>query len=91
MFCYSEKCNGKHKECELVKNLNNLSLVFNDFTSVENIDMARDVLCLVTSWEEPPYFIVMNRNIDGMANAFDGTVLDNTKILKWAYLPENVL
>lgn len=91
MFCYSEKCKGKHDECVLVKDLNSLVLGFKDFTNEEEIEMAKDILCLVTSWEEPPYFIVMQRKERSIVNAFDGKLIDNTRILKWAYLPENVL
>lgn len=91
MFCYSEKCNGKHDECILVKDLNSLVLGFKDFTTEEEIEIAKDILCLVTSWEEPPYFIVMQRKEHGVVNAFDGKFIDNTRILKWAYLPEDML
>ena len=91
MFCYREKCKGKHDECALVKDLNNPVLDFKDFANEEEIEIAKDILCLVTSWEEPPYFIVMQRKKRGMINAFDGKAIDNTRILKWAYLPENVL
>ena len=87
MFCYSEKCKGKHDECALVKDLNSLVLDFKNFTNEEEIEMAKDILCLVTSWEEQPYFLVMQRKVRGMVNAFDGSDVENTRILKWAYLP----
>lgn len=67
---------------------NDLYLQFHPFSSEEEIKMGYDILCLVSSWDEPPYFIVMQRKIWGIVNAFDGMVLENTKILKWAYLPE---
>lgn len=91
MFCYSEKCKGNHNECTLVRDLNNLTLDFNDFISEEDIKMAREILCLVTSWEEPPYFIVLKRYERGICSTFNGEKIENTKILKWAYLPENTL
>lgn len=71
--------------------MSKLILEMKDFTNEEDIEVARDILCLVTSWEEPPYFIVMQRKERGIVNAFDGKIIDNTRILKWAYLPENVL
>ena len=91
MFCYSEKCKGNHDDCVLIKDLNNIMLNFKAFTNEEEIEMAKDILCLVTSWEEPPYFIVMERKERGIVDAFNGKVIENTRILKWAYLPENVL
>ena len=87
MFCYSESCNGCHDECWNVRNLKEYPLRFYNFIQEEDIIMSREVLCLVTSWDEPPYFIVMKRTIGGMVNASDMKLLDNTKILKWAYLP----
>lgn len=71
--------------------LDKLQLEFHIFTSIEEIEIGKDLLCLVSSWEETPYFIVMHRKITGMVNSFDGTVLENTRILKYAYLPENIL
>lgn len=68
--------------------MENLTLKFENFVSENDIEMGRDILCLVSSWDEPPYFIVMQRKIKGVVNAFDATELENTKILKWAYLPE---
>lgn len=65
-----------------------ITLNFREFDSINDIEMTRDILCLVSSWEETPYFIVMQRKEHGIVNSFDGSVLDNTKILKWAYLPE---
>lgn len=88
MFCYDEKCKGKHDECEIVTNMNNYTLDFKAFTSEDEIKYGKDILCLVTSWEEPPYFIVMQRKYRGIVNAFDGSPLQKTRILKWAYLPE---
>lgn len=88
MFCYDNECDGNHNNCNHIKNLNKVMLEFNDFTSENNIETGRDVLCLVSSYEEPPYFIVMNKKIYGLVNSFDGDVLENTKIIKWAYLPE---
>lgn len=32
----------------------------------EDIEIGEDILCLVTSYEEPPYFIVMQRKVNGM-------------------------
>ena len=87
MFCYSESCNGCHDECWNVRNLKEYPLRFYNFIQEEDIIMSREVLCLVTSWDEPPYFIVMKRTFGGMVNASDMKLLDNTKILKWAYLP----
>lgn len=91
MFCYSENCKGEHSECSLVKVLNTFTLDFKPFNTKEDIEIGKDILCLVTSWEEPPYFIVLIRYEDDIYNAFDNEPLENTKILKWAYLPENVL
>lgn len=88
MFCYNEKCNGQHDNCDKVQNIGSLTLKFNAFISEDDIEMGKDILCLVTSWEEPPYFIVLNKHIKGMCNALDGMKLENTRILKWAYLPE---
>lgn len=87
MFCYKECCTCKCIDCEELKRLNNLQLDFKDFTSEEDIEMAQEILCLVSSWGEPPYFIVAERKINGICNAFDGMLLQNTEILKWAYLP----
>lgn len=68
--------------------LNKLFLNFKPFVSEEDIEMGRDILCLVSSWEELPYFIVMQRKVFGIVSAFDASSLENTKILEWAYLPE---
>lgn len=87
MFCYKKICKCGCKNCEDVKLLNNLQLDFKDFTSEEDIEMAKEILCLVSSWGEPPYFLVMERKERGICNSFDGSLLDNTEILRWAYLP----
>ena len=71
--------------------MDNLVLHMKEFVTENEINMAKDVLCLVSSWEEQPYFLVMQRKVRGMVNAFDGSDVENTRILKWAYLPENVL
>lgn len=91
MFCYSETCNGEHKECSYVKNLDSLLLKFKDFITEDDIDLGKHILCLVSSWEEPPYFIVCYRSEKGIVSVFDGNVLENTDVLKWAYLPENIM
>ena len=91
MFCYSEKCKGKCDDCVLAKDLNNLVLDFNDFSNEEEIKLGKPILCLVTSWEEPPYFIVMKRKFKGIVDAYSGELLENTRILKWTYLPESEL
>lgn len=87
MFCYKECCTCKCIECEELKRLDNLKLDFKDFTSEEDIEMAQEILCLVSSWGEPPYFLVMERKERGICNSFDGSLLDNTEILRWTYLP----
>ena len=87
MFCFKEYCESGCKNCEDVVLLNNLELEFKKFTSEEDIEMDQEILCLVSSWEEPPYFIVAERKINGICNAFDGILLQNTEILKWTYLP----
>ena len=89
MFCYGVDCeeNGNHDNCKKVKNLNSLCLDFKVFTSEDEIEVGRDILCLVTSYEEPPYFIVLKRYERGICNSFDGEPLNNTRILKWTYLP----
>lgn len=87
MFCFKEYCEGGCKNCEEVDLLDNLELEFKEFTSEENIEMSQEILCLVSSWGEPPYFIVAKRKWNGICNAFDGMLLQNTNILKWAYLP----
>lgn len=87
MFCYKKCCTCKCIDCEELKRLDNLQLDFKDFTSEEDIEMAKEILCLVSSWGEPPYFIVTERKTNGVCNAFDGMLLQNTEILKWAYLP----
>lgn len=38
MFCYSEICDGNHKECHLVKNMGSLTLDFNHFVTEDNIE-----------------------------------------------------
>lgn len=94
MFCYSENyenCKKGCNSCEIITNLNNLTLNFKTFTNEEEIEMTREMLCLVTSWEEPPYFIITRRYNRGICNAFDGKPLENTRIIKYAYLPEYVI
>ena len=91
MFCYSEICNGVHDYCMAVKDLKDTFLEFKEFKSENEIEMSKEILCLVTSWEEPPYFIVLSRYERGVCNAFNGELLKNTRIIKWAYLPENEL
>jgi len=91
MFCYNDKCKGNHDDCEIVKNINSLNLDFKLCTNDEEIEMTKSILCLVTSWEEPPYFIIMKRYERGICNAFDGKPIENTRIIKWAYLPEYTL
>lgn len=88
MFCYSEICNGKHDNCKNVKAITNMNLQFKDFKDENEIEMAKEILCLVTSWEEPPYFVVMRRFEHGIGMDFNGEIIENTRILKWAYLPE---
>lgn len=68
--------------------LNKLILDFKPFVSENDIEMGHDILCLVSSWDELPYFIVMQRKVFGIVSAFDASILENTKILEWAYLPE---
>ena len=92
MFCYKEYCETGCKSCEDVKLLDNLKLEFKEFTSEEDIEMSQEILCLVSSWGESPYFLVMERKERGICNAFDGKLLignafESTEILKWAYLP----
>lgn len=87
MFCYGDSCEGNHDECVKVVNLNHLCLDFKSFTSVEEIEMSREILCLVSSYEEPPYFIVLKRYERGICNDFNGEPLKNTRIIKWTYLP----
>lgn len=87
MFCYGDNCEGNHDECEKVSKLNHICLDFKTFTSEEEIEMSRDILCLVTSYEEPPYFLVMKRYERGICNAFNGELLNRTRIIKWTYLP----
>lgn len=68
--------------------MSNLNLEFHDFTSEEDIEQGVDMLCLVTSWEEPPYFAIMQRKVWGMVFSLDcSTPEERTKILKYAYLP----
>lgn len=88
MFCYSEKCNGNCIDCRFVRNFKKPYLSFYEFSSENEIVLGRDILCLVSSNNEPPYFIVMTRKLKGMVNALDGMKLKNTKILKYAYLPK---
>lgn len=91
MFCFggyiSDYCKSNCRSCEDVKLLDNLELEFKNFTSEDDIEMCRELLCLVSSYEEEPYFIVIVRYERGICNAFDGKLLENTEILKWAYLP----
>lgn len=92
MFCYKKCCMCQCIDCEELKRLDDLQLDFKKFKSVEEIEMAQEILCLVSSWGEPPYFLVMERKERGICNAFDGELLvgnafENTEILKWAYLP----
>lgn len=68
---------------------NKLSLEFHDFISEDEIELGRQLLCFVTSWEEPPYFIVMTRTVYGMRMDFDSSEIENTRIIKWAYLPDS--
>lgn len=68
--------------------MENLNLKFEKFVSEDDIEMGRDILCLVSSRDEPPYFIIMTRKVFGIVIAFGASKLDNSKILKWAYLPE---
>lgn len=65
-----------------------LSLCFEDFVSEEIIAYGVDILCLVSSYEEKPYYVVMQRKVDGLRVALDNSELKNTKILKYAYLTE---
>ena len=88
MFCYSEECNGECDDCNIVQHLNNFHLHFKSFTNTKEIEMAKSILCLVTSYEEPPYFIILKRYERGICNAFDGKPLENTRIIKYAYLPQ---
>lgn len=68
--------------------MSNLNLEFHDFTSEEDIKPGVDVLCLTTFCDEPPYFVVMQRKVWGMVVAFDGYEIENSQILKYAYLPD---
>lgn len=68
---------------------NKLSLEFHDFISKDEIELGRQLLCLVTSWEEPPYWIIMERKEYGMRESFVNFELENTRIIKWAYLPDS--
>lgn len=65
-----------------------LSLCFEDFESEEKISYGVDILCLVSSYDEIPYYVVMQRKMDGLRVALDNSVLEKTKILKYAYLTE---
>lgn len=67
--------------------LKNLNLNFKPFVSEDEIEMGRDILCLVSSWDEPPYFIIMTRKVFGIVVALDASPLVHTKILNWAYIP----
>ena len=87
MFCYSENCNGCDN-CNIIENFNDITFNFYTFTSFEEINPLRRILGLVSSWEEPPYFIVLKVHDGNIYSAFDNTKLENTRILKWAYLPE---
>lgn len=89
MFCYDENCNGECKNCEKVTKLFSFPLQFMKFTKIEAIKFSQEVLCLVSSWEEPPYFIVMKRVEKGMVNSYNNEVLENTTILLYAYLPHD--
>ena len=68
---------------------NKLSLEFHDFISEDEIEVGKQLLCLVTSWEEPPYFVIMTRKVFGMRVSLDCSELDNARIIKWAYLPNS--
>lgn len=68
--------------------MSNLNLEFYDFNDVEDIKLGVDLLCQITSYNEPPYFVVMQRKIWGMVVAFDGYEIENSRILKYAYLPD---
>lgn len=59
MFCYSETCNGKHKERCFVKDMTSLTLEFKNFISKDDMEIGKHILCLVSSWEEPPFFYCM--------------------------------
>lgn len=87
MFCYSEKCNGC-ENCSIIKNFNDITFNFYTFTTLDEINPLKRILGLVSSWDEPPYLIVLKVSNGCIYNAFDNTKLENTKILKWAYLPE---
>lgn len=67
--------------------IDNILLHFN--SPEEEIEIGRDILCLVSSWGEIPYFLICNRKLRGICNSFDAKILDeHTQLLKWAYLPE---
>ena len=68
--------------------MSNLNLEFHDFTSIEDIKLGVDVLCLTTFFDEPPYFVVVQRKTWGIIVAFDGYEIDSSQILKYAYLPD---
>lgn len=90
-FCNTDKCKGGPcRQCNIVTKLTELKLQFQPFVTETDIEPGTPVLCLVSSWEEPPYFVIMWRSSDGLIEAWSHEALEDTEILKWAYLPETV-
>lgn len=63
--------------------------------SVNEMEPGADILCLVSSWEEPPYWVIVTKKLKGykhpkecIVESFSGKPLINTKILKWKKLPD---
>lgn len=67
-----------------------MQLNMQNFISEDEIEYGKDLLCLVSFYDELPEFVILQRKEDGIRMSFNNSKLENMRILKWAYLPDTL-